>query len=199
MRWLLSSVLLAAGMTAVPLYAATVRGTVVGDVGHMPWRKGKRELGWCAVRLVRDGVLLGTTRTNAGKGDFEISGLTPGPVELEVSRPGFLPERRKLNASADAAAPLDIHLYPAPDYSMIVKPRTGMALTRTPDEKFSVECLAPSSARQWSAALETEYFTRPLELVTAKFGTEAVWNSTKTGWQLTSASFRCHRDEIPTR
>ena len=175
--------LIATCLVAAQAAAATIRGAVTGDVDHVPWRKGKRELGWAAVRARRDGRLVGITRTNAGMGDFELASLPPGPLELEVSRPGFLPERRTLDPSQ--ATPLRLHLRRDPDYGLIVLPRTGTALTRVPGGAFAVECGAPREARDWSAALATEHFTRKLPVASANYGPKAVWNGTKPGWRLT--------------
>jgi len=182
-RWALALALLCAA--AVETNGATVRGVVTGDVDGMPWRKGKRELGWCTVRVWRHGVPWGMTRTNAGRGDFEVAGLPAGTVELEVSRPGFLRERRKLKIASADPPPLSIHLRRDPDFGLIVLPRTGTALTRIPGESFVVECQAPASAREWSAALFTEYFSRPLAVTATQFGDNAVWNGTRPGWRLT--------------
>jgi hypothetical protein len=163
---------------------AMIRGVVTGDIGHLPWRKGKRELGWCAVQVRRDGILWHTTRTNAGTGDFEMTGLPSGPLELEVSPPGFVTDLRDLEATGREPGPLRIHLSRDPHFGLIVLPRTGTAITSTPGEPFVIECLAPSHARNWSASLFAEHFSRPLVVAEAKFGERAVWNGTRPGWRV---------------
>jgi len=175
--------------------AAMVRGVVTGDVDHMPWRKGTRELGWCTVKAYRDGILLATTRTNTKTGDFEL-GLPPGELEIVVSRPGFITARQAIELG-DRDVELKQHLRPDPDYGLIAAPRTGTAFTAGFNSDMYIECLAPPTARQWSVSLATEHFKQELEMRRVKpastvhqvqgeaeFGSKAVWNGTRAGWRL---------------
>jgi len=169
-------------LAAQTAQAATIRGVVTGDVGHMPWRKGTRELGWCTVKAYRDGILLATTRTNTKTGDFELS-LPPGDLEIVVSRPGFLTARQAIELG-HRDVELKHHLRPDPDYGLIVAPRTGTASTAESNSDLHIECLAPPTARQWSASLATDYFACDLRVGDASFGGKAVWNRTRPGWLL---------------
>ncbi|MFW6161352.1 MAG: hypothetical protein ACODAJ_01205, partial [Planctomycetota bacterium] len=168
---------------AAPAGAATVRGVVTGDVGHLPWRKGRRERGWCTVKAYRHGIVLATTRTNTRTGDFDLE-VSPGPVEVVVSRPGFLPGTHRLELGQKDPAPLRFHLKQDPDYGLIVAPRTGAAATAAWNDGFVIECLAPPTARGWAVSLVTEHFERELKLRDAKFQDQAVWSGTKPGWRL---------------
>ena len=169
-------------LIALHVHAATVHGVVTGDVDHMPWRKGAHELGWCTVKAYRDGILLATTRTNTKTGDFELS-LPPGELEIVVSRPGFVTARQAIELG-DRDVELKHHLRLDPDYGLIVAPRTGTASTAASSSDMHIECLAPSTARQWSASLATDHFTCDLRVGDASFGDKAVWNDTRPGWLL---------------
>ncbi len=171
-------------LAAVPP-TATVQGTVRGDVSAMPWRAGKQELGWARVRIWKDGILWAVTRTETGTGRFAIQGLPAGPVELEVSRPGFIDFRQKFHLAPGESVSVPIYLQPDPNYGLIVLPRLGTAMTSIPGDQFTLECQAAEWASQWKVRLATDYFTRPLELQKAEYGPKNVWNGTRAGWQLT--------------
>lgn len=188
--WWTSAVLM--GAWVIPLAAlaadrqpAGIQGTVTGDVSAMPWRAGKKELGWARVRVWKEGALCAVTRSETGIGRFYLQGIPIGEVELEVSRPGFKEFRQKLQVQPGQTVSVSVHLEPDPDYGLIVRPRLGVAETSIPGDQFTVECQAPESASQWKVRLATDYFSRPLDLLKAEYGPKAVWNGTKPGWQLT--------------
>lgn len=181
-------VLLLAAQLALLLGVAegvTIRGVVTGDVGHMPWRKGKEELGWCSVKLFREGRLEAIARTNSGKGGFEIRTLRSGRVQLTVSRPGFKTFWKTLTLAEADPPQLQIRLKHDPSYESIVLPRTGTAVTSIPGGSFTIEFIAGPTAADWKAALRNELGERPLEVAKAEFGERAVWNGTRAGWRLT--------------
>ncbi len=161
---------------------ATITGFVTGDISQMPWQNGRSELGWCAVRLYRNGLLQQVTRTNTPAGDFELTGLEPGTVELRISRPGFVSYRQWVNLEPNNLYSFHIFLNRDNDYETIVLPRTGTALTRIPGENFVIECIAPDTANNWKASLATEYFSRSLNIVSSDFAETGVFNNTRDGW-----------------
>lgn len=164
----------------------TVRGVVTGDVDHLPWRKGKKELGWCTVKVWQGPRLAALTRTQTGSGAFQVAGLDAGrgACKLTVSRPGFVEHGLDLQLGQDAVQTASIHLRPDPNTHRIVAPRTGAALSAVVGETFVIECLAPKDARQWRADLRSRAGYRPLKVEDAAFGERAVWNGTKPGWRL---------------
>lgn len=173
-----------AWLVALTAGAATVRGVVTGDVSQMPWRKGKRELGWCAVELIRDGRAERVSRSNAGTGAFEIHNVAPGKVQIGVGRPGFVNFAKLLDIADRDPEPLRFHINRDPDYGLIILPRTGTAITRVPGETFAVECAAPSEAKDWEVRLLSDGAPCSLTLLTATFGERLVWNGTRPGWRL---------------
>ena len=163
--------------------AGTIRGIVTGDAAHMPWRKGKRELGWCTVRLFRDDRPEALSRTDAGTGAFALEGIEPGAVELVIRRPGFRLHQLKMTVGPNPE-PLRIHLEPDPDYGAIILPRTGTAATVVRGTTLCIESSAPKKADRWVVVLGRGDYTRRVEVLGAVFGAEAVWNGTRPGWRL---------------
>lgn len=180
-EWMAAVVLLC----AASVQSATLRGVVTGDVRHMPWRKGKDKLGWCALRVVRDRVVDRTARTHAGSGTFNIPNLGEGAIVLRVSRPGFLSHTQVLTLDAADPAPIHVRLHRDPDYGLVVSPRTGTAVTRVAGESFAIECAAPAGAGEWSAWLRADCFSRALKVTGAQFKQEGVWHGTRDGWRIT--------------
>lgn len=175
----------APGAVAGEGQAAVLEGTVTGEVSAMPWRGGKKELGWARIRIWKDGLLRAVTRTESGTGRFRLEALPSGEIELEVSRPGFIECRQKVQLAPGQTSSLTIHLEPDPDYGLIVQPRLGTAVTSIGGDAFVVECQAPAAATGWELRLATDYFTRPLALRKAEYGPRLVWNGTRPGWRLT--------------
>jgi hypothetical protein len=166
-------------------HGATLRGVVTGEVEHLPWRKGKEELGWCTVELWQEDHRTALTRTNAGTGAFAIEGIATdrGEARLKVSRPGFVEAALELTLGAEPAKTVKIRLERNPHYHRIVSPRLGAAVTTFPGETFAIECLAPPDAEQWRADLRSQVGYVPLQ-VKAEHGERAVWNGTRPGWRL---------------
>jgi hypothetical protein len=166
---------------------ATLRGVVTGDVAHLPWRKGKQELGWCKVTAVPlDGTGgMAATRTHAGTGEFQLALPGENRVALEVSRPGFVSFAKLVDGVPPE--PLRIHLRRDLDYGLVVRPRTGTAETCVPGEELTIECLAPKDATGWQAELVGAGLGGPdagkLSVAAAEFGERAVWSATKPGWR----------------
>lgn len=163
---------------------AALQGMVQGDVSRMPWRAGKKELGWARIRIWKDGTVWAVTRSESGTGRFHLQGVPIGPGELEISRPGFIDFRQKFHLDPGQTLSVAVTLEADPEYGLMVQPRLGTAVTSIPGDRFTVECQAPEPSRHWKLVLATDYFTRPLELLEARYGAKAVWNGTKPGWQL---------------
>jgi len=164
---------------------------VTGDVGHLPWRKGKKTLGWASVRVWQKGKLVRVGRTHR-PGTFRVE-LPSGSCEIEVVRPAFLAQRRAVDVGAD-----DIQWNPDlqadTDFGLIVEPRAGMSEFCVPGQTVGIECAAPSDACHWAAALRTDYLDLPLSVEQAEFGERSVWLASRPGWRL---SLRVPKDAPP--
>ncbi len=162
------------------LHAATLTGHVTGDVSHLPWRRGKEPLGWVSLRVWQGGRLVAVPRTQVG-GAFRVE--TPdGECEVEATRPAFLPQR--VTVTRDAV--WNPRLEPDPDFGLIVEPRAGMSRFCLAGETVQIDCAAPASAREWQAALVTDYTRAPMELAAAEFGERMVWCGRRPGWRLSA-------------
>lgn len=176
-----SSILTACVMVSSIGEAAVVTGQVTGDVAHLPWRKGKKTLGWASVRVWQGGKLIRVGRTHMA-GTFRVE-LPSGPCEVEVMRPAFVTQRRALTPRGE-----DVRWNPDlradPDFGLIVEPRAGMSEFCAPGQTIRVECAAPSGSNQWTAELRTEYLRIPLTVAPAQFGERNVWLANRPGWRL---------------
>lgn len=112
------------------------------------------------------------------------SSLKPGTCTLKASIWGYNHWQKEISLQESGKTELNILLTRDPNFNLIISPRLMTGLTCLSGKKFIIEINAPSSARDWSVSLSSEYFSVPLKICEKKYGNSQVCHNSEPGWKL---------------
>lgn len=112
------------------------------------------------------------------------SGLRTGPCTVRASRWGFLPWETEIDLEPGGGSELSAVLARDPLFPSIVSPRLTSAVTLLSGDSLTIEVDADRSVVDWSASLHAEHFSRPLQVLRAKYGRWMIRHDTEPGWRL---------------
>ena len=112
--------------------------------------------------------------------------LRPGNCILTASRWGFVPQSRQVELRPGGQTEVELVLARDPDFGLIVTPRWMTAETVRPSDTFWIEASAQSDATAWQAWLESEHFSRELNIESASYGEQAIRHGTEPGWKISA-------------
>ena len=156
----------------------TIKGTIKDGEGN-PIINAKVWLNTKIGPFIDNGQTLNYTD---GNGYFNITGLSAGTYTITAQRGNKLNYTGEVTLTEGGTLTHDISYTSTVN---ITSPRIMAPTVVARGDKLLVEVSAPANTTGWTLSLTNQYKTIPLTIATS-YGTNKIWNSSRSGWQLTA-------------